>query len=342
MTRVGTELRWQFYFHVSMGNLEQVRVCIDNGLYERENIKYRPYIELLAGVNGHLEVVNLLRSKLPSLNGLAGLWSIEEWRQTETGDVIWDSCETFSTYYQDGGQYAQAIRSFGYRPTGRSLRPIGATIGDALQMMGVSMDEVIDRRKAHAQPHPNLKLLKSGILADVTIYVGNPQSHEFKCFRLHKAVLAAQSPYFERLFTAAMQEAKSDSDLDFSGFCPRVFEKMTQFIYCNVQPSPQDTDFAELFRCADYFQVEPLMLLCLKYFAQNISQDNFVQLVGASFQLDNSSIFASCVHFFLNHCDEILSKPEFWSLERNILIPPLPKRQTILKHNIFLFKTLKA
>lgn len=49
---------WQLFFHVSVGNFEGVKTCIENRVLERFNMK--DLIVAIAVANGHAEVLQVL------------------------------------------------------------------------------------------------------------------------------------------------------------------------------------------------------------------------------------------------------------------------------------------
>ena len=86
-------------------------------------------------------------------------------------------------------------------------------------------------------------LLQNGTLADFTFVVGEKE------FAVHKAILAARSPVFARMFEHEMRE-QIESRLELTDVEVGVFEQLLCFIYTG-EVSELDKFALDLFSLAD-------------------------------------------------------------------------------------------
>ena len=97
---------------------------------------------------------------------------------------------------------------------------------------------------AHKKTRANYEsLLESAKLSDVLFVIGNKE------FKLHKAILASQSPVFSAMFENDLEEAKKNR-VEITDVDVEVFEVMIRFIYTANVDSVQQYAL-ELFVAAD-------------------------------------------------------------------------------------------
>lgn len=90
--------------------------------------------------------------------------------------------------------------------------------------------------------------------------------NEDKELQAHKAVLAAASPVFWRMFTIDMKEAQKNT-CNVEGFSFEIFEHFLRFVYGGKLPENIIYLSVELFKIAHYYEVQQLM---------NISKENIL------------------------------------------------------------------
>ena len=74
---------------------------------------------------------------------------------------------------------------------------------------------------------------------DITLVVGKGKDNKRE-FRGHKAIFAAQSPVFAKMFQSDLEESKSNP-VDITDIVPRVFEQFMKFIYTGkVDPAGEE------------------------------------------------------------------------------------------------------
>lgn len=137
------------------------------------------------------------------------------------------------------------------------------------------------------------KLLEQGVLSDVVLQVHGDKASKSTDIRAHKAVLAARSPFFQRLFMSDMAESRTSSvAVDFPA---AVMEHVLRFAYTGRldldaeagsggtanQPQSQSqcvTQAGEgeaattmaLLAAADYYQLAGLKRLCEERLLQRV------------------------------------------------------------------------
>ncbi|KAJ4761116.1 BTB/POZ and MATH domain-containing protein 1 [Rhynchospora pubera] len=116
------------------------------------------------------------------------------------------------------------------------------------------------------------KVLSSGDMADVTIEVGG------KTFKVHKLVLALQSPVFKAELYGDMAEAKSGC-VKINDMEAVVFEAMINFMYTNnfhyyeINDENKLKMVKDLLVAADRYALDELKLTCEEMLCQNIKVD---------------------------------------------------------------------
>ena len=130
------------------------------------------------------------------------------------------------------------------------------------------------RKREHectALSHDFGYLLQQGTHSDVTIVV------EDKEFKVHKSILSARSPVFEKMFQHSMEENIRNrvriEDLD-----SEVVHEMLTFIYTGNAPNIKDKVEA-LFYAADRFALDHLKILCEEELCSKLKTQNAVEIL---------------------------------------------------------------
>ena len=131
----------------------------------------------------------------------------------------------------------------------------------------------------------------NSIHSDFTIIV------KTKKFKVHKSVLSARSPVFEKMFASNMKEA-ADNKVEINDIEPCTFEKLLGFMYS--EKIPEDIDFyaMDLFVAADkvcllvfviitsfnlfklQYEIDDLKDVCERHISLNVSKDNAMAVLN--------------------------------------------------------------
>ncbi|CRK90613.1 CLUMA_CG004315, isoform A [Clunio marinus] len=109
-------------------------------------------------------------------------------------------------------------------------------------------------------------LTSSGTLSDFTFIVNGRR------LEVHKAILAARSPVFERMFTGDFRESASKVQ-EIKDVSPDIFEEFLFFLYTGELRN-DDTPFEDLIIIADRYQVTDLLKHCESKMLKNINGEN--------------------------------------------------------------------
>lgn len=166
--------------------------------------------------------------------------------------------------------------------------------------------------------HDLKSLLQSEDLSDVTIHVNG------RDFRAHKAILAARSPVFRKMFTNGMKESHLNH-VEIPDLEPRVFEHMLLFLYgaesclmSQLHSKPKDVETEqlaiELLKAADKYQIEGLKLICERGIYEHLLTVESVARVLSSADLYNATeLKARAIKFVVSHVKEVVTT-DTWRL----------------------------
>lgn len=125
----------------------------------------------------------------------------------------------------------------------------------------------------------NLQQLQSlsqqlGKIAEDEIFYDFKITVEGKEFKVHRAILAARSPYFSTMFTTYIQEAASN-EFELKDVDAGTFKEFLNFIYTG-RITDGFSGFIELYKAADLFEVDGLKSVCLKNIKSRLTKENAV------------------------------------------------------------------
>lgn len=120
----------------------------------------------------------------------------------------------------------------------------------------------------------NLRLLEDpihGAFSDFTFIVKE------KKIKVHKAILAAASAVFLKLFTVDMEESRNCL-CKIEAIEVDVFEHLLRFIYGGIIPQKLEDSWTALYDAAAYYEIEPLKQICLNALVLNLSTHNALMI----------------------------------------------------------------
>lgn len=116
----------------------------------------------------------------------------------------------------------------------------------------------------------NRSMLDDATLSDFTFNVLDKE------FKVHKAVLAASSPVFYKMFTTDMKESRENKckieDID-----PAIFGHMLRFIYAGDLPENIDEIAMTLYAAAHVYSIDRLKDICKYEARRSLSAQNAME-----------------------------------------------------------------
>ena len=140
-------------------------------------------------------------------------------------------------------------------------------------------------------------LLEDKLFTDVTIMCGDKE------FKVHKAVLASQSPVFKKMFVSDMKE-KQTSLVEISDINPAVLSDMVAYLYTGTAPNIH-TLAKDLLAVADKYELTPLFNQCENTLNSEIKISNAVDLFLLADLHNAAYLKKNCLHFIYQNLSEI-------------------------------------
>lgn len=146
-------------------------------------------------------------------------------------------------------------------------------------------------------------LLKNKLYADIVIKCGE------KKFKAHKAVLASQSPVFNRMFECDMQEKKNNT-IEIEDINPDVISDMLSFLYTGCAPNL--TLLADgLLNAATKYELPRLVVMCENELMLKISVDTVLVMLQCADMYQAQNLKKACLSVIRCNSTEIY-KTEAW------------------------------
>ena len=125
----------------------------------------------------------------------------------------------------------------------------------------------------------NSKLLESGSYSDFNIIVQQQN------FQVHRNILAAASPVFDKMFSVDMIESKSGR-CEIKHIKPQIFQHLMDFIYVGKVPADISDVAKELFEAAHYYEIEKLKEICKQELPTNLTIENAMETYSWAWDYD--------------------------------------------------------
>jgi len=153
------------------------------------------------------------------------------------------------------------------------------------------------------------KLLKDGLLSDVTIACGDSL---FKC---HRAILAARSKYFETMFSGGMAESNQNS-VTLSDVGAKTFELLLHYIYTGSVSQSADLLSTELLILADRFLLEDLKSKCEVAIAKTVDKSNAVELLSMAHTYSAQHLQTAAARFVMSNRQDLVKTRQWEDMVR--------------------------
>lgn len=150
-------------------------------------------------------------------------------------------------------------------------------------------------------------LYKDDTFADVTI---TSQGREFKA---HKAVLAAQSPVFKKMFQANMKE-KETNVVEMSDISPTALANLLEFIYTGEAPNLKYLPAKDLLYVANMYELTELSKLCQIKLMEEIQVSDAIEILHLARLYDVKNLKEFCLKFISSNFSAISKTPDWISL----------------------------
>lgn len=169
--------------------------------------------------------------------------------------------------------------------------------------------------------------------ADVTFIIENAK------VPVHKAILSIQSPFFQSLFRGGFSEAEQD-EIELK--VPlEAFKSILKYIYTGrLSLSTLDCDLIiEIYDLAEQYGFGILKKAILDYLIVNLTLNNCVLILNASYLYSLDGLQAACMKFMDSHSTKLLNHDTFKDLSQTSLCTLL-KRDTFYAPETDIFKAI--
>lgn len=137
------------------------------------------------------------------------------------------------------------------------------------------------------QPNDSLNLLSENLklaleteeFKDVKLIIDKKE------FTAHKAILAARSLVFKKMFVSNMKEARTNI-VYINDIKAEIFEEMLRFIYTGKVSEYFQVFALELFEAAHKYEIEDLMEICKNAISENLSDENAADFLNMAVVYD--------------------------------------------------------
>ena len=146
-------------------------------------------------------------------------------------------------------------------------------------------------------------LYKNEVLTDTIIKCGDKE------FKVHRVILAMQSPVFRAMFEADMKE-KQSGVIEVSDSTPEAMSDLVAYLYAGTAPNLK-TLASELLDMAEKYQIPRLLTMCRIELARKIKNTNVVETLILADLHGKSALKKACFKFIRLNSAEVFQTSEW-------------------------------
>ncbi|KAF0687331.1 Aste57867_20941 [Aphanomyces stellatus] len=150
----------------------------------------------------------------------------------------------------------------------------------------------------------DLLLLQDATYSDITFLVQN------KPIVAHKAIVAAQSLHFRRMFSSGMLESRQPT-ITIADWSYTAFFHMLEFLYTGYVNELTVDSAMELLGLADHYALQELSMLCVNYLVHKLESENVCHVLIAANHYQAESLKASCMRYLQTHFHHVVATRGF-------------------------------
>ncbi|KAF7280404.1 hypothetical protein GWI33_006096 [Rhynchophorus ferrugineus] len=159
----------------------------------------------------------------------------------------------------------------------------------------------------------NLSLLRQDKrFCDVDIKIGN------KIFSVHRAILAASSPYFHAMFTGDLCE-KNKHCVELHGVHPNTFELILEFMYSGLISINKD-NVEDLIISADMFEIVEIITKCTYFLIDQLHETNAIGIYLFARDHNILELKVSAIRFIEEYFPRVIKEEEIYELDKETFI----------------------
>ncbi|ETW05966.1 hypothetical protein, variant 7 [Aphanomyces invadans] len=148
----------------------------------------------------------------------------------------------------------------------------------------------------------------------------------------HKAIVAAQSTHFQRMFSSGMRESHQ-STIVITEWTHQAFLHMLEFLYTGYVENLTVDSALELLGIADHYGLERLASLCDNFLAHKMDTETVCHVLIAATHFQANSLKANCMRYLQVHFHRVVSTKGFEELgEFPSLLLEVTRASMLLKH----------
>ena len=152
-------------------------------------------------------------------------------------------------------------------------------------------------------------MLSDGLHSDLTIKCGGEE------FKVHKAVLASQSPVFRRMLESDMKEQRTNV-IEISDINQAVISDILAYIYTGSAPNLV-TLARDLLYAANKYELSELLMMCEKELQLKMNAENVIGLLQMADMLNSPCLKKACLKYICFNCKAVRCSEEWKQFKEN-------------------------